>query len=249
MQKHVPPETFFLSQKSRPTANNDCSPNSMIRTAVLLALALLDSASAQATYYVMYKKFASGDTFCGGSFENVYNSDLNEARIDANDNSVSSGNCYKKSLDQYMSRSCNSTSGIQTISTYSSSGCSGVPSSVSTFDAQYSFCLFFNNPPLIYMGCTSDEKTAISKGYKDVNTMYAWILVCRTFYSAFVYDYLPFISLNSLPVSRLSPHIYELNNVMICSDRDNRRSYRSRLDLHRGMHRMLLLLVRIPSKP
>jgi hypothetical protein len=142
----------------------------------LLALALVDWSSAQARFYVMYKMFSSKDTFCGGSFQNVYNSDLNEARIDGKDNSISSAQCYKNSVGQYISRTCDSTSEVTSLATFSNPGCSGVPDSVSNVSAN-GFCVFWNDPPLIYMGCTSNEEAAKSKGYQDVNKIFAWILV------------------------------------------------------------------------
>jgi hypothetical protein len=146
--------------------------------AFVLAFALVDSLSAQATFYAMYKMFSSQDTFCGGSYQNVYNSDLNEARISGNDNSISSSKCFKNTQGQYVIPTCDSTSGVETFSTYASPGCSGLPYQVST-TAPGGGCIFWNNPPLIYMGCTSDEKSAISQGYKDVNTVNSWILVSK----------------------------------------------------------------------
>jgi hypothetical protein len=98
----------------------------------LLAIALVDSSSAQTSFYAMYKMFSSKDTFCGGSYQNVYNSDLNEARIEVKDSSITSAKCYKNALGQYTSRTCNSTSDVISLATFSSSDCSGSPDSVST---------------------------------------------------------------------------------------------------------------------
>ena len=140
-------------------------------------LGLADMSLAQTTFCVMYKMYSSGDTSCSGSYQNVYNSDLNEARIDANDGSISSATCYKNTQGKYISRTCKSTLSIESVSTFSSPGCSGIPESVSIVSAQFSWCIFYNNPPLIYMGCTADESSAISKGYKDVNNAFQWILV------------------------------------------------------------------------
>jgi hypothetical protein len=146
----------------------------------LLALALVDSSSAQASYYSLYKMYSSQDKFCTESYQSVYNSDLNEARIETRDNSITSAQCYKNAMGQYIFRTCDSTSNIITTSTFSSSGCSGIPDSVSTMSPS-GFCIFFNDPPLIYMGCASDEKSAQSRGYQDVNKYFNVILVRYVF--------------------------------------------------------------------
>ncbi len=142
----------------------------------LLVISLVHSSSAQARYYAMYKMFSAQDRVCGGSFQNVYNSDLNEARIAGNDNSISSATCYKNVLGQYVSTSCDSSTGVQSFSTYSSPGCPGFPNQIYTMPPSND-CLSSNNPPLIYMGCTSDENSAISKGYQDVNKAFTTVLV------------------------------------------------------------------------
>jgi hypothetical protein len=142
---------------------------------MLFVLALVNSGSSSAlapsviSFFAMYKIFDTNDIVCGGNFQKIYYSDLNEARIDGNDTSISSSQCYKNRTGQNVSRSCNSTSKAMSISGFSSSGCSGLPDSDLTFFPNVSLSCFFISPlpPRIYMGCTLDEQLAKSQGYND----------------------------------------------------------------------------------
>ena len=122
----------------------------------------------QETFYAIYKLYFPGLNTCDGSYINVYNSDLNEARIEATNKSIASSKCYKNAQGQYDVRNCNSTTGVESISYFSSPDCMGSPTSISTIEINTNFC--DNQPPLMYMGCTSSSNTAINKGYKDVST-------------------------------------------------------------------------------
>jgi hypothetical protein len=165
--RHNPPQPFFFLHFVIVFIFKNWGMNA--HSATFITLSIIQSASAQSTFYVMYKMYSPGDSACSGSYDNVYNSDLNEARIDAGDNSISSGKCYKNAMGKFISRACDSSSGTEIISTYSSPGCSASPEYVAMLTVETVGCMFYNNPPLRYMGCTSDENSAISKGYQDVN--------------------------------------------------------------------------------
>jgi hypothetical protein len=148
---------------------------SRLLLASLLMLALVEMASAQATFYVKCRVFNSFASCNAGSpYLSILRSDLDEVRDGVGNNSITSAYCQRQRGGEYQVRECNSTSGVERFSHYSNSGCSGSPTSVVTFTIGMSICS--HNPPLMYMGCVPDSNEASAKGFLLVTNTGAQIV-------------------------------------------------------------------------
>ena len=142
---------------------------------------LVDTLTAQATFYAMYQVFDPVDTSCLGYSLNVYTTDVKEAQTDGKDKSIASSQCYKSATGSYVKLTCDTTSKTQTSSIYATAGCSGSSTSVTTsqpFNCNVNdspmtyqnclanFCLQ-TSPHMVFMGCTTNISEATSKGFKD----------------------------------------------------------------------------------
>ncbi len=154
----------------------------VVMFALLFAMStLVDTLTAQTTFYAMYQVFDPVDTACLGYNLNVYTTDVKAAQSDGKDKSITSSQCYKSAAGSYVKLTCDSISKIQTSSIYPSAGCSGSPTSVTTrqpFNCNvkdapmtYQSCLksycLQTSPPMVFMGCTTNASEAKSKGFMD----------------------------------------------------------------------------------
>jgi hypothetical protein len=142
---------------------------------------LLDTSTAQTTFYAMYQVFDPVDTGCLGYSLKVYTTDVKAAQSDGKDRSITSSQCYKSAAGSYVKLTCDSISKIQSSSIYASAGCSGSPTSVTTRQPvncnyndspmTYQSCLksycIQTSPPIMFMGCTINASEASSRGFKD----------------------------------------------------------------------------------